>query len=156
MAETLGGGQGAVKPARRLKIMVTEPQAVPQDYGYRRYGGGNRDTHQHSRVAAAQQAPRARQRVRGLEPLRHPLVDEAQVQPGRFPRPLYPEGLAGQGEGGELAGRFVRVLREGLSVGRRDGSRKEVDDADVGAWQRERGDGGLAPEHLNGPVAPAK
>ena len=37
-----------------------------------------------------------------------------------------------------------------------DGSRKEVDDADVEPWQREGGDGGLAPEHLDGPVAPAK
>ena len=36
------------------------------------------------------------------------------------------------------------------------GSEKEVDDADVGAWQREWGDGGLAPEHLDRPIAPAK
>ena len=35
-------------------------------------------------------------------------------------------------------------------------SRKEVADLDVGAWQREGGDGGLAPEHLDRPIAPAK
>jgi hypothetical protein len=35
-------------------------------------------------------------------------------------------------------------------------SREEVADAELGAWQRDRGDGGLAPEHLDGPVAPAE
>src|SRR5712691_2453747 len=72
----------ASRPPRRLKIMVTERALLPQNYGYRPKGG-NRDTHEHSRI------PR-----RAADPLPLGLARPAQSPAGRGggDHPVSPQG----------------------------------------------------------------